>query len=65
MMSILTSEGTCYHCHHILFPTQSSCYRGGEDCTFLILGKQGSLGAVLEADSPLTVLLLPLCSLYY
>lgn len=22
MMSILTSEGTCYHCHHILFPTQ-------------------------------------------
>lgn len=63
MMSILTSEGTCYHFHHILFPTQIHLIPRRR--LHIPVGKQGSLGAVLEADSPPTILLLPLRSLYY
>ena len=62
-MSRLTSEGTCDHFHHFLFPTQIHLIPRRR--LHIPAEKQGSLGAVLEADSLPTILLLHLRSSYY
>ena len=62
-MSILTAEGTCDHFHHILFPTQIHLMLRRR--LHMPVEKQGSLGAILEADSLPTNLLLHLRSSYY